>query len=1377
MSFDIFGEAQKDSIKVGYISTDRGFVDNVTICEANHYAQRNPGTQFVFKTRSFVKYLNINEVNNLTPNDLVSSEKSCEGIVLEKECGPAKVYFYGGGGVGVQGNPVIGLDGSLLAVDLIHSGYGYQYPPIVEVTDSCGIGAGSVVRAILGEVIETVEYYDQENDYEDYNFELCDTDEITYGLRYDPNGNVIGKWDPTIYANLDKDPIRREIQEYQDFLQRLSKPWWTTRKEAPLRLTSSNKITRTKFDVTDEPFLEKQRAAGVKDPVAWNAFMNRFAISPVPPSNVPGSDFAGIPFTFEWEENFPYDGEYVFKGLCDNSAQLYLDNQLIDNLRGFRDTPNAVRRNVKSGVHRIRIDLLNLPVEENPPQQSSSQGSSGGGGGNLAIGYAGLNPENKSLNVKQNKEVLIKDGEGNDANAIFAIDSFDRGMNAKISGDGKKILFDKPGKITVSLTWSDNPNTFGVAVQSISVGGVTLKQTGNSGKVKKSFFAGSKPTIEAGKSTNSSGPKTRNVFNTSDYINKADKKLWKTNIGRGFRDADFANRYGVMPFDPSSSRAQREGYPGVHVIRWSNIDFPVDGNYTIETWVDDNATIYIGNRDGGGSTNIGNGLRSVDNGGDEIIIRKRGYTGPGQSTGKSVDTKFFKAGKYRIRAELEQANFGPLSVNPMVLAINIVATGSEKVVTARSWNDNPMGVAVRIDAPLPPIPQEPIVQQEGRCPNNPIWSTRFPNSQERWWPVSYSSAMAEAGITRWSKFLDRYAISPVPPRNTPGSDGSGVVYRNSWTVDIPYDGFYTFAAQRDETARIYVDGSLAFDITTAGNIEWKDFRNKPKFQKVFISRGRKTISVELEQKKTDTLVTVEKKIFTTRDWLVKPAPANVKKGETTKTEEWVQVDDVFIPPKYQSLGGGRGPFGPVGDVAGPDASFHRYNEGTWYKGKRIRSGGDWNNTNPKSNYIQWDENTRLTLGKYYAGQGQRFGIAVWKKKTKETTAASESSAPAPDIQRLSATAPGIVYDGPTPIANYLGDLISPALGDVNAVPNPEIQNKTWVFKWSNVDFPEDGQYTIEHQADDIMKLKIDGKIVSESYSVFEGRRKSQFNISKGKKTLEFELSNIAIENSGFDTNPTYFFAEITKKQRVSSGITKSWTQNPIALSAILIPPPCPKRIRGRGVVTDVEVDDPGNSYPAPLPQLDNSLLNVNPTYPVSLRLKDVKVLDPGINYNCGVDQIIIEPSNGAVLDYVCDTFGRIIEIKVLNPGLGFTEYPNIRIDTSTGINATFAPQFEVVRDPIVLDEAKLIQVTDLVGLKQTGYVDGRAYYGAVFYKEGVRYAGFYETAGELVQVYDTLKESIDAQVVTPPSAIQRQGTDISSNDPRFNIPGTPEELI
>jgi len=1235
MSFDIFGPASKDAIKVGYISTDRGFVDGVSVCEANDYAKLNPGTRFIFRNRNVIRYLNINDVNNLTPNDIAPTEGGCSGITFDSECGPPQVYFYGGGGVGVQGNPVIGEDGSLLAIDLIEGGYGYQYEPIVEVKDRCNVGVGAVTRAVLGEIVETVEVFDREEDFEEY--EICEPTDVGYGLRYGPDGQPIGPWEPTLYANLTKDPIALEIKEYQDFLRELQNPWWSTRKEAPLRMTSASKVTRTKFNV-DYP--------------AWNEFMNSFAISPVPKSNVPGSDFAGIPFTFEWEEDFPFDGEYIFRGLCDNKAELYLDNIKIDDLKSFKDSPNKIQKTVKAGVHRIRLDLLNVPIKE-------------------------------------------------------------------------KVLTQK-----VSTT-----------------------------------------------STSTTPLQTRKVFNTIDYINRADRRLWRTFPTVG-RDGDFIHQYGITPFDPNTEESNTNSYAGTHVIRWESIDFPVDGNYNIEVMVDDNVTLYIGNRIGGGKVAIGNGLNSVEQGGDEVIITKRGFSGPARSTGKTTETKFFKAGKYRIRAELEQIPGKPLAQgNPMALAVNIETSFTEEeVISAKSWNENPMGVALTIDAPMPPIPQEPIILQEGRCPNNPIWTTRFPNAKEKWWPVKYVNPPGKG--PSWSKFTNRYAISPVPPLSSKGSDKGGVVYRNTWDLDIPYDGFYALKSTVDNAGRILIDdvpimqanyipvelrntrggsGALRRSGITAVDgdgiiYNWRE--ENPKARKIFLSKGKHKIQVEVENGITETFELVDKKIFSTKDWLFPPKTTTT--NSPTTTDEWVKVDDVFIPPTEQIRDRGQ-----VLRTIPKDASFHQANEGTWYKGKRLRERGDWNNTDPYTNYIEFDSNTRLTLGSY---RGFRFAIAVWNRKV--TTGNQSTTTTSTAIINQSPTAAGVVYEGPTPIANYRSDFISPVFQDVNAKPNEEIQGKTWIFRWSNVDFPEDGQYTLESEADDNLIIKIDGVEVGRS-KVFEGRKKTNFNITKGKRTVELELSNIRIPDTGFQQNPVVGFAQITKKVNQATGISKPWTENPMGISAILIPPPCPKRIRGKGVVTEVIVDDPGNGFPRP----------GTGGYPVSLRLKNVVVEDTGINYSCGIDQIQITPSNGAVLDYECDTFGRIVNVKVLNPGLGFTRYPEITIPSDTGINATFRPQFEVVRDPIVAEPQKLIQVTDLVGLKQTGYVDGRPYYGSVFYKDGISYAGFYETPGQLVQVYATLKESIDAQVTTPPSAIQRQGTDVTSNDPRLNIPGTPENLI
>ena len=322
--------------------------------------------------------------------------------------------------------------------------------------------------------------------------------------------------------------------------------------------------------------------------------------------------------------------------------------------------------------------------------------------------------------------------------------------------------------------------------------------------------------------------------------------------------------------------------------------------------------------------------------------------------------------------------------------------------------------------------------------------------------------------------------------------------------------------------------------------------------------------------------------------------------------------------------------------------------------------------------------------------------------------------------------------------------------------------------WKNVEFPEAGEYTMKMLADDTLTVKLDGRKIGFA-KVFQHIRTHTFKTTKGKHTLEMELYNIpAPETHTFSLNPTVGGVLITRKIRVGTGITKPWSVNPVGVSALLIPPPCPKVVDGTGVVTDLTTLVPGNGFPT----------GDGPQYPVGLKLKEIVIDSPGINYDCATDRVVVEPNEGGATLSLCDCgpYGRINKVCVDDPGFGFTRVPTVRIISDTGVGFKGTPVFETVRDPIA-DPDKLIQVTDLVGVKQTGYYDGRAYYGAVFFKEGVKYAGYYETAGELVQIYDTLQESIDAEVTTPPSAILRQGTDISSDDPRLNIPGTPENLI
>ena len=170
--------------------------------------------------------------------------------------------------------------------------------------------------------------------------------------------------------------------------------------------------------------------------------------------------------------------------------------------------------------------------------------------------------------------------------------------------------------------------------------------------------------------------------------------------------------------------------------------------------------------------------------------------------------------------------------------------------------------------------------------------------------------------------------------------------------------------------------------------------------------------------------------------------------------------------------------------------------------------------------------------------------------------------------------------------------------------------------FSDVDFPEKGTYDIQAEADDLLIIKIDGTEVAKA-EVGKGIIKTQFNVTEGKRTVELTLTNIQL-NLPFSSNPTVAAVKITKKAQVAkvdprtgTAQGKPWTVNPLGISAILIPPPCPKKINGVGIVTDVIITDPGNGYPPP-PPVDEGGGGSGP--PVILELDMIIPEDPGINY-------------------------------------------------------------------------------------------------------------------------------------------------------------------
>ena len=109
----------------------------------------------------------------------------------------------------------------------------------------------------------------------------------------------------------------------------------------------------------------------------WGDWMNTYAISPVPMSKAPGTDHAGIWFTFEWLVDFPVTGNYKIKGACDNRAKMYIDNKYVYTLgvyTGAQLEPPLNKQMVK-GMHRNKVELYNIPIKEKILRVKGSSGS------------------------------------------------------------------------------------------------------------------------------------------------------------------------------------------------------------------------------------------------------------------------------------------------------------------------------------------------------------------------------------------------------------------------------------------------------------------------------------------------------------------------------------------------------------------------------------------------------------------------------------------------------------------------------------------------------------------------------------------------------------------------------------------------------------------------------------------------------------------------------------------------------------------------------------------------------------------------------------------------------------------------------------------
>jgi hypothetical protein len=136
----------KTGVKVAFIDNDGKKVDGITVNQANQISKNNPNTKFYFQNGDGLEQeLSIDQVNQLTTANLLPTAPACP--TGPQVCGPPLVRFFGGGGVGAIANTIISpISSSIIAFDIVDSGFGFFDSPSAELIDPCGKGSGAKLQ-------------------------------------------------------------------------------------------------------------------------------------------------------------------------------------------------------------------------------------------------------------------------------------------------------------------------------------------------------------------------------------------------------------------------------------------------------------------------------------------------------------------------------------------------------------------------------------------------------------------------------------------------------------------------------------------------------------------------------------------------------------------------------------------------------------------------------------------------------------------------------------------------------------------------------------------------------------------------------------------------------------------------------------------------------------------------------------------------------------------------------------------------------------------------------------------------------------------------------------------------------------------------------
>ena len=1315
-TFNIFANNQdaNDAVRVGYIDPKRGYISGLTVYQANKYAERNPGTQFIIANRDKVRYININEVNRLKNSDTLPKHRPsglvdrnsdefdpCNTVrgfktdpdtLGEPEIKPlidgdsgdfdatanydrygsdsskcrTRVELQGGGGIGAVATPIIGKDGSIIHVRVVHGGFGYKYPPQVRIVDDCRRGAGARGYSRLGSTGYVEENFDEDTDVENYDFSLgeynFDPDDSAWGSVYSmANQTVIGDWNPANVISLTSQTgFHKELQDYLGFLKGYdpNKPWWTTRDETPVRITG------------DGASKKSNRLRGILFPVQHPAWGGEKSVS---------KDLVSVEFevygqgtrgnrsiTYEFTAQ---DGSHKFKVKGIQSEKVN-EKTRVDVIKVKTNTTYNVVASVIKGrgaksevIEQGLLENAGRKAKENRKFQEEQRS---------ATIFADIVA---SLNDNDDLQITAKRGKFKASNR--------RLVEVKVPDDVREKFKDQPNRFkraTFDLTYRVN---------------VPSKEPRT---IKPSFmnnYAVS-PQLESDQPGTDKAGKPYSFFykeyfpHDGVYTFRGSSDNISEIIFDGESIMDISNTFNSKPV-----KVKKEVKEGLHEIRIDLLNTPQKAKPKPIT-KDLSITYYGLNK---GITKTLRGEKRYP-----ITVAEPGTINRGPTAKvKSVSKKTIQFTDAAYQND-KDAEFKILSTSPGVTArfsgsndgnLELVVKGKGDVTLQLEWNDDP------------------------RSNGEAVGDIRV--AGERWKQTAFKDKKGDVkktinvGAKETKEVIGkggfRVSGNDVKMKDGHGDDINSTFSIVSSTVDAKFSsdgrkinykgsGEITLRLKWDDNPRKY--GKAVDSIAVGGKVWDQKGEKGSKTQTIKVTAESSTTGGVQSGKSIGGVTYTGPELF------------NFKHPAWSELMNKISVSP-YTPPLNEDNPDINGTFTlkwsgvKFSENGRYDVAFQADNIAKLFiNGTEVQEVRSFRGE-PRPRYVELSRGTydiEIQLTNIPTNRdifnSNPSGVAL--RITKELTIVSSES---PAWTKNPVGASAMIIPPPCPkVIEGTGfveriDVIEPG----NGHPPPE--------------FPSGGGTGIP-----VTLQLVDIVPTAPGIGYTPGDR--VIVEVPGRPPIEFEPE--------LDT-----FGRITRIPV---------TRFP------LIPPPGDRGGTGDPGPT-------GDRSPTGFDIIGNSETQI-------LQVKDLPG-EIGVADDTGV-LIPLIPSGGTAS-------GQTV-VPAPGPFYGFTEFPNIYPTSNTGLGFRGRPVFEVVVVPEnILPDESVLQVVDIPGLRQTGYVNGKPYYGQVFAKDGNLYAGISETIGQLVPVYATLQESILNRQTVEPSAILRTGTETNSNDPTLNIPNTPDNLI